>query len=95
MVAQLNQAPASMNQPAAIWTGNMTEQDKGTSIFISYAWGEGFEKKEWVRRSIVASLDWRHDVFWDRDNIAFGEMITGAIRKALTNRPLMVICLCD
>lgn len=73
----------------------MTKEDKGISIFISYAWGEGFEKKEWVRQSIVASLDWRHDVFWDRDNIAFGEMITSTIRKALAKRPLVVLCLCD
>jgi len=73
----------------------MTAEDNGTSIFISYAWGDGFEKKEWVRQSVVASLDWKHDVFWDRDTIALGEMITSTIRKALTKRPLLVLCLCD
>jgi hypothetical protein len=73
----------------------MTEAETHGSIFISYAWGNGLKNKEWVRQSIVANLNWLHDVFWDRDSIAFGESIDGAISKALAKRPVLVLCLCD
>lgn len=73
----------------------MTTAEKGDSIFISYAWGTGFKKKEWVRQGIVASLSWKHDVFWDRDTMAFGELVERTIDKALARRPLLVLCLCD
>ncbi|MGA8136450.1 MAG: toll/interleukin-1 receptor domain-containing protein [Pseudomonas gingeri] len=73
----------------------MTAAESGGSIFISYAWGGGFKKKEWVRQSIVASLKWNHDVFWDRDSIALGESIERTIAEALEKRPLLVLCLCD
>jgi len=73
----------------------MTESDNRGSIFISYAWGESFENKEWVRRHIVSYLDWNHDVFWDRDNIDYGELPDVVISKQLAKRPLTVLCLCD
>lgn len=73
----------------------MTAEENGSSIFISYAWGEGFHKKEWVRQGIVADLDWKHDVFWDRDSIPLGESIEHTIAEALAKRPLLVLCLCD
>ncbi|MBJ2234955.1 toll/interleukin-1 receptor domain-containing protein [Pseudomonas sp. W2Aug9] len=73
----------------------MTTAENGGSIFISYAWGAGFKKKEWVRQGIVASLNWKHDVFWDRDTIALGELVERTIGKALAKRPLLVLCLCD
>ena len=73
----------------------MTTAENGSSIFISYAWGAGFKKKEWVRQGIVASLDWKHNVFWDRDSIALGASIERTIADALTERPLLVLCLCD
>jgi hypothetical protein len=73
----------------------MTTAENGGSIFISYAWGAGFKKKEWVRQSIVASLNWKHDVFWDRDTMALGELVERTIGKALAKRPLLVLCLCD
>ena len=41
----------------------MTEIETRGSIFISYAWGNGLENKEWVRQRIVRSVDWNHDVF--------------------------------
>lgn len=73
----------------------MTAAEKGGSIFISYAWGAGFKKKEWVRQGIVASLNWKYDVFWDRDTLALGELVERTIGKALAKRPLLVLCLCD
>lgn len=73
----------------------MTAAKNGVPIFISYAWGEGFDKKEWVRQSIVASLQWNHNVFWDRDSISLGASIERAIAEALAERPLLVLCLCD
>ena len=73
----------------------MATAESGGSIFISYAWGTGFQKKEWVREGIIASLTWKHDVFWDRDTIAPGELIERTISKALAKRPLLVLCLCD
>ncbi|WP_027350659.1 toll/interleukin-1 receptor domain-containing protein [Halotalea alkalilenta] len=73
----------------------MTTAESGGSIFISYAWGAEFQKKEWVRQRIISSLDWKHDIFWDRDNVALGELVEGAIGKALEKRPLLVLCLCD
>lgn len=69
--------------------------ENASSIFISYAWGKGFQKKEWVRQGIVADLNWKHDVFWDRDSIALGESIERTIAEALAKRPLLVLCLCD
>lgn len=73
----------------------MTEVENRGSIFISYAWGNELENKEWVRQRIVSSVDWNHDVFWDRDSIAYGESIDGVIAKALANRPILILCLCD
>ncbi|MHC8304096.1 toll/interleukin-1 receptor domain-containing protein [Pseudomonas sp. PB3P13] len=73
----------------------MTTAEHSGSIFISYAWGAGFEKKEWVRQGIVACLNWKHDVFWDRDTMALGELVERTIGKALAKRPLLVLCLCD
>lgn len=73
----------------------MTETETRGSIFISYAWGEGFENKEWVRQHIVSYLDWKHDVFWDRDKIGYGELPDIAISKQLAKRPVTVLCLCD
>lgn len=73
----------------------MTAAENDSSIFISYAWGKGFQKKEWVRQGIVADLNWKHDVFWDRDSIALGESIERTIAEALAKRPLLVLCLCD
>ncbi|RMP23066.1 toll/interleukin-1 receptor domain-containing protein [Pseudomonas coronafaciens] len=71
-----------------------TEETHG-SIFISYAWGNGFSNKEWIRQSILSNLTWKYDVFWDRDSIAIGESITRNISIALEPRPLIVLCLCD
>lgn len=71
-----------------------SERDRG-AIFISYAWGGELQHKEWVRRCIVAHLDWNYRVFWDRDSINFGQSITEAIDTALAERPLLVLCLCD
>lgn len=65
------------------------------NIFISYAWGDGMKRKEWVRNGIVSSLDWKYPVFWDRDSIGFGESIDQRIAQALSLRPLTVFCLCD
>ncbi|MBH3356731.1 toll/interleukin-1 receptor domain-containing protein [Pseudomonas guariconensis] len=73
----------------------MTTEEKGCSIFISYAWGSEFRKKEWIRQDIVSYLEWRHDVFWDRDTIALGDLVTDTISKGLAKRPLLVLCLCD
>ncbi|BBP73866.1 hypothetical protein PHLH6_58700 [Pseudomonas sp. Seg1] len=73
----------------------MTVEENRSSIFISYAWGAGFENKEWVRQHIVSCLNWSHDVFWDRDNISYGELPDVAISKQLAKRPITVLCLCD
>ncbi|MFJ2321810.1 toll/interleukin-1 receptor domain-containing protein [Pseudomonas sp. NPDC087817] len=73
----------------------MTAEEPTDSVFISYAWGEEFESKEWVRQRIVSSLDWNHDVFWDRDSVAFGQSIDGVIAEALAKRPILILCLCD
>ncbi|WNZ76423.1 toll/interleukin-1 receptor domain-containing protein [Pseudomonas sp. P105] len=73
----------------------MSDENTHSSIFISYAWGGGLEKKEWVRESIVAALEWQYAVFWDRDSIGFGESIDTAIGLALSERPILVLCLCD
>lgn len=73
----------------------MIVADHSNSIFISYAWGACFEKKEWLRESIITSLNWKYDVFWDRDTIALGELLEHSIRNALKKRPLLVLCLCD
>jgi len=73
----------------------MTDTDKQSTIFISYAWGEKFEKKEWVRQHIVAHLQYTHEIFWDRDSIAIGESMEQKIAQALNKRPLLVLCLCD
>ncbi|PHM23429.1 hypothetical protein Xbud_03584 [Xenorhabdus budapestensis] len=74
----------------------MCMKDKSdTTIFISYAWGGGADKKEWIRAHIVSSLDWEYSLFWDRDSIAFGDSVDFTIRKALASRPLKVFCLCD
>ncbi|EOV0788049.1 toll/interleukin-1 receptor domain-containing protein [Yersinia bercovieri] len=66
-----------------------------TTIFISYAWGGGAEKKEWIRDHIVNSLSWEYSLFWDRDSITFGDSVDATIQKALASRPLKVFCLCD
>lgn len=73
----------------------MTKVENRGSIFISYAWGNGLEKKAWVSQRIATSVNWNHDVFWDRDSIAYGESVDGVIAKALTKRPIMILCLCD
>ncbi|MEQ4282905.1 toll/interleukin-1 receptor domain-containing protein [Pseudomonas syringae] len=73
----------------------MKEVENRGSIFISYAWGNGLENKAWVRQRIVTSVNWNHDVFWDRDSIAYGESVDGVIAKALTKRPILILCLCD
>ncbi|WP_313049171.1 toll/interleukin-1 receptor domain-containing protein [Pseudomonas soli] len=73
----------------------MTTLESSSSIFISYAWGEDWKKKEWVRQDIVEMLTNHHDVFWDRDSIAVGELPERAIGNALAKRPLLVLCLCD
>ncbi|WP_072036681.1 toll/interleukin-1 receptor domain-containing protein [Leclercia adecarboxylata] len=65
------------------------------SIFISYAWGGSLERKEWVRQQIVNSISVKYSVFWDRDTIGFGDCIDSCIRKALTYRPLKILCICD
>jgi len=75
--------------------GTVTEVKAHGFIFISYAWGDGFESKEWVRQHVVTPLGWDHDVFWDRDSIALGESIDGIIARALSKRPILVLCLCD
>ncbi|MFK3797161.1 toll/interleukin-1 receptor domain-containing protein [Pseudomonas sp. NPDC088444] len=76
-------------------TENNTSAESQLSIFISYAWGGSLNVKEWVRERVVNDLAWRYKVFWDRDSIPFGESIDGAIRMALEERPLLVLCLCD
>ena len=72
----------------------MTTAESGDSIFISYAWGAGFTKKEWVRQGIIANLNWKHDVFWDRDTIALGETSRThhweSPGKTTTPRPVLV-----
>lgn len=73
----------------------MTKVENRGSIFISYAWGDGLESKEWVRQRIVESINWNHDVFWDRDSIAYGESIDEVIARALAKRPNLILCLCD
>lgn len=73
----------------------MNEMENKAVVFISYAWGGALDKKEWIRRSIVKSLDWKFTVFWDRDSIGFGETIDSCILKALSQRPISVFCLCD
>ncbi|MGO4367774.1 toll/interleukin-1 receptor domain-containing protein [Pseudomonas sp. PAB10] len=73
----------------------MADSEKRGSVFISYAWGGSWEGKEWVRERIVANLDWRFNVFWDRDSIPYGETIERAIGTALSERPMLVLCLCD
>lgn len=73
----------------------MTAEEQRGSVFISYAWGNGLENKEWVRQRIVSSLNWNHNVFWDRDSVAFGESVDGVIAKVLAKRPILILCLCD
>lgn len=66
------------------------------SIFISYAWGGPLARKEWLRDQIVSDLELLDfSVFWDRDNILFGQSIDQIIRNALAVRPLHVVCICD
>ncbi|MCA6221860.1 MULTISPECIES: toll/interleukin-1 receptor domain-containing protein [Photorhabdus] len=71
------------------------DDKSNVAVFISYAWGGSLEKKEWVRRHIVNSLNWKYSVFWDRDTIGFGESIDACILKALSQRPVKVFCICD
>jgi len=66
-----------------------------TQIFISYAWGENLNNKEWIREQIIKCLESEYNLFWDRDSIAFGDSIDLAIQRALASRPLKVFCLCD
>ncbi|WP_336755688.1 toll/interleukin-1 receptor domain-containing protein [Pantoea sp. USHLN298] len=66
-----------------------------TTIFISYAWGGSAEKKEWIRDHVVNSIDFKYNVFWDRDSIGFGESIDSMIKNALSSFPLKVFCICD
>ncbi|MFJ5235184.1 toll/interleukin-1 receptor domain-containing protein [Pseudomonas neuropathica] len=73
----------------------MTEVENRGHIFISYAWGNGFENKEWVRQRVLTQISWSHEVFWDRDSIALGDSIDGVIAKALSKRPIQILCLCD
>jgi hypothetical protein len=66
------------------------------SVFISYAWGSSLAKKEWLRDQIVSQLELHNfAVFWDRDNILFGQNIDQVIRSALAVRPLTIVCICD
>ncbi|MGX7002804.1 TIR domain-containing protein [Caballeronia sp. KNU42] len=69
--------------------------DDKKTVFISYAWGGPLAKKEWLRDDIVLHLSSEFSVFWDRDSITFGETVDEAISKALAERPLTVLCLCD
>ncbi len=66
-----------------------------TQIFISYAWGENLNNKEWIREQIINCLELEYNLFWDRDSIAFGDSIDLAIQRALATRPLKIFCLCD
>lgn len=81
--------------PSSQKTRKMTQVENRGHIFISYAWGNGFENKEWVRQRVLTQISWNHDVFWDRDSIAYGDSIDGVIAKALSKRPIQVLCLCD
>ncbi|MFS2139559.1 toll/interleukin-1 receptor domain-containing protein [Duganella sp. Dugasp56] len=66
------------------------------SVFVSYAWGGALAHKEWLRDHIIRYLDLSNfSVFWDRDNILFGQSIDQIIRNALAVRPLHVVCICD
>lgn len=66
------------------------------TIFISYAWGGSLAKKEWLREKIVTSLEcYGLSPFWDRDTVLFGQTIDTVVRKALSARPLHVLCICD
>ncbi|EEC0293621.1 TIR domain-containing protein [Salmonella enterica subsp. enterica serovar Texas] len=73
----------------------MTNIENNLTAFISYAWGDHFEKKEWIRQHIVESLELKYQVFWDRDSIDFGKSIDTCIMGALNQRPLIVFCICD
>lgn len=61
-----------------------------TQIFISYAWGEKLNNKKWIREQMINCLEPEYNLFWDRDNIAFGDSIDLAIQRALASRPLKV-----
>lgn len=65
-------------------------------VFISYAWGGPFERKEWLRRDVIRYLDVADStVFWDRDSIPLGHPIDDSIRTALSRKPLVIFCICD
>lgn len=65
-------------------------------VFISYAWGKSLAQKEWLRDQVVSHLELcNFSVFWDRDNILFGQSIDYIIRSALAARPIHVVCICD
>ena len=65
---------------------------KKESIFVSYAWGDTLEKKEWLRDQIITSI--KHpdfSLFWDRDSIPYGrQTIDEIISQALAARPIVV-----
>jgi len=67
------------------------------SIFVSYAWGDTLEKKEWLRDQVITCI--KHpdfSIFWDRDSIPYGrQTIDETINQALAARPIVVLCICD
>lgn len=75
---------------------NMVANSDASPVFISYAWGEGIAKKEWLRSSIVSHLNLMGiPVFWDRDVILPGEKGNDVLAAALSARPVTVLCICD
>lgn len=63
-------------------------------VFISYAWGGDFRKKEWLKERVLWSL-YNMEVFWDRESVLHGQTADLLIEKALSERPLIVICMVD
>lgn len=66
------------------------------AVFISYAWGGPLAKKEWLRQQIVNPLELdEFSVFWDRDAILYGQEMDDVVAKALSTRPINILCICD
>lgn len=65
-------------------------------VFISYAWGGPLTKKEWLRQQVVSHIElYGFSVFWDRDTILYGQRMDDVISKALSARPINILCICD
>ena len=57
---------------------------------------ESAEKKESLRQHLIDDFKLLgFPIFWDRDSVGYGDSIDAVIAKALDNRPIHILCMCD